>query len=206
MISASITLCLDILHRPRAEPEFSEHKKLVDQAVALLGRYDDSTLAVRGVRLLSSLLEKATKQQPSRRHARHDKENNAYPHHSASWLWPLEDRQNIDAMWALRQSNSGDDELQSTVSPVISLQQGRRSRATPAASLVEDIDIGCHDVPTETTNDLEIRNGDGSFSAINDKSVISDTSWWTGFFSDYFPAQSIFKNRSFVEDLIPQAT
>ena len=92
MISASITLCLDILHRPRAEPEFAEHKKLVDQAITLLGRYDDSTLAVRGVRLLASLLEKATKQQPSRRHARHDKENNAYPHHSASWVWPLEDR------------------------------------------------------------------------------------------------------------------
>ena len=204
MVSASITLCLDILHRPRAEPEFAEHKKLIDQAVALLGSYDDSTLAVRGVRLLSSLLEGATKQQPSRCHARHDKENNTYPHHSGSWAWPLEDRQNIDAMWALRQSNREDDDLQSTVSPVISLQQGRRSRATPATSFADD--IGCHDVPTETTNDLEAMNGDGSFKATNENSVVSDTSWWTGFFSDYFPAQSIFENRSFVEDSILQTT
>ena len=76
MVSAIITLCLDILHRPRIESEFAEHKKLVDQAVALLGRYDDSTLAVRDVRVLSSLLERATKQQqPSRRHARHDNKN-----------------------------------------------------------------------------------------------------------------------------------
>ena len=50
MVSASITLCLDILYSPKAEPEVAEHKKLVDQAIALLGRYDDSTLAVRGVR------------------------------------------------------------------------------------------------------------------------------------------------------------
>ena len=142
-----MTLCLDILHRPKAEPEFAEHKKLVTQAIAFLGRYDDSTLAVRGVRLLSSLLEGATKHQPSGPHARHDKDNNAYTHHSGSWAWPLEDRQNIDA-----------------------------------------------------------RNDDGSFNAINHDSVISDTSWWTGFFSDYFPAQSIFENRSFIEDLIPQAT
>ena len=69
MVGASITLCLDIPHRPKAEPEFAEHMKFVDQAVALLSKYDDSTLAVRGVRLLSSLLEGATKQQPSRRHA-----------------------------------------------------------------------------------------------------------------------------------------
>ena len=204
MVSASITLCLDILHRPKAEPEFAEHKKLVDQAIALLGRYDDSTLAVRGVRLLSSLLEGATKCQPSRRHARHDKDNNACPHHSGSWAWPLEDRQSIDAMWALRQSDSVDDDLQSTVSPVISLQQERQSRATPATLLARD--IGCHDVSTDTTNDLEVRNDDSSFNAPNHNSVISDTSWWTRYFSDYFPAQSIFENRSFIEDLIPQAT
>ena len=204
MVSASITLCLDILHRPKAEPEFAEHKKLVDQAVALLGKYDDSTLAVRGVRLLSSLLEGATKQQPSRHHARHDKENNAYPLHSSSWAWPLEDRQDTDAMWAFRQSNTDDDDPQSTVSPIIPSEQGRRSRASSAISLEQD--IGCHDVPTEMRNDLKVMNGEGSFNAINNNSVISDTSWWTGFFSDYFPAHSIFENQSFIEDLIPQAT
>ena len=73
MIGASITLCLDILHRSDAEPEIAEHRKLVDQAVMLLRRYDDSTLASRGIRILSSLLEGTTKQQPSRDRARHDK-------------------------------------------------------------------------------------------------------------------------------------
>ena len=204
MVSASITLCLDILHHRRAEPEFAEHKKLVDQAVAFLGRYDNSTLAVRGVKLLSSLLEGATKQQPSRRHARHDRENNTYPHHSGSWAWPLEDRQTIDAMLVFRQSNTDDDNLQSTVSPVICSERGRRSRASSATSLERD--IACHDAPTETKNDLEVVNGEGSFNPVNNNSVLLDTSWWTSFFSDYFPVQSIFENRSVIEDFIPQAT
>ena len=215
MVSASITLCLDILHRPRAEPEFAEHKKLVDQAVALLRRYDDSTLAVHGVRLLSLLLEGATKQQPAMRDARHDNEKNG------SWAWPLEDRQNIDAVWAFRQSNTKiNDHLQSTVSPVTPLVRGRRSRASSTSSsepllhkrkkkktshLTPFRDNGCHDVPTETNNDLKVLNGEGSFNAINDNSVVSDILWWTGFFSDYFPAQSIFENRSIIEDLITQA-
>lgn len=81
----------------RDEPEFAEHKRLVDQAVAFLMRYEDSTSAVRGIRLLSSLLEGAAKQQPSKHHARHDEENKAGPHEGNPLAWPLEYRQSIDA-------------------------------------------------------------------------------------------------------------
>ena len=88
---------------------------------------------------------------------------------SGSWAWPLEDLQNIDAMQAFRQSSSEDNDPQSTISPIISLQHkdGDRKPA-PATSLAGD--IGCHDVSTETTNDLDVMNDDddGSFNAIND--------------------------------------
>jgi hypothetical protein len=61
MVAAGITLALDIFHRKPSEPEHDEHRKLVDNTISMLGKFDNnSMIAVRGVRLLSSLLaEKA---------------------------------------------------------------------------------------------------------------------------------------------------
>jgi hypothetical protein len=56
MVAAGITLALDIFHRKTHEPEFDEHRKLVDNTVGMLGKFDNSMIALRGVRLLSSLL------------------------------------------------------------------------------------------------------------------------------------------------------
>ncbi|KAH8681920.1 hypothetical protein BX600DRAFT_505551 [Xylariales sp. PMI_506] len=56
-VAASIILVLDILHRSPDESEYLEHKQLVEDAVGLLRQYQNSMIAVRGVKLLSSLLE-----------------------------------------------------------------------------------------------------------------------------------------------------
>lgn len=202
MVGASITLCLDILHRSEAEPEFGEHKKLVDQAVLLLGRYDDSTLAVRGMRLLSSLLEGSRKQPPFKHHAGHDRENKAYPHESKTLAWPLEDRQSIDAMWSSKQSNTANGRSQSTASTATSSQQEAQFRTTPATSIAGD--AGVLDAPIQNAEDFNFMNPDSSFGTANENGVSSDT-WWTEIFNDYFPAQSGFENPFLIENLFPQA-
>lgn len=173
---------------------------MVNQAVAFLKRYEDGTLAVRGMRLSSSLLEGAAKQQPSKHHARHDEENIAGPHEGNPLAWPLEDRQSIDAMWAYRQSNSVGDGSQSVVSPAISLQQEPQLRTMPATSIARN--AGGLNVLTQDADDLNFVNGNCSFDAVSNNGGLSDASWWTNFFSDYFPAQSGFEYPFLIENLV----
>jgi hypothetical protein len=56
MVAAGITLALDIFHRKPNEPEYEEHRKLVDNTIFLLGKFENSMISMRGIRLLSSLL------------------------------------------------------------------------------------------------------------------------------------------------------
>lgn len=56
MVAAGITLALDIFHRKPDEPEYDEHRKLVDNTISMLGKFENSMIALRGIRLLSSLL------------------------------------------------------------------------------------------------------------------------------------------------------
>lgn len=56
MVAAGITLALDTFHRRPNEPEYEEHRKLVDNTISMLGKFDNSMIALRGVRMLSSLL------------------------------------------------------------------------------------------------------------------------------------------------------
>lgn len=49
-------MSLDIFHRKSTEPEYTEHRKYVENAVAMLSKYEHSMIAIRGVRLLTSLL------------------------------------------------------------------------------------------------------------------------------------------------------
>ncbi|KAK9323687.1 hypothetical protein V1517DRAFT_88887 [Lipomyces orientalis] len=198
-VGAGITLCLDILHRSQAEPEFAEHRKLVDQAVSLLGRYDDSTLALRGVRLLSSLLKdgRAKLQQPKHR-ACYDKENKAHSHEGEPLAWPLENRQSIDAVWTVKKSNSGDDGALSTASTAVPVQGGTQLRNTPSSPIAGDaVVLG---VPVQYPNDFSLIDANGSFGTTNDNGVLSGMSW-TDLFSDYFPAHSGFENAVLIEDL-----
>lgn len=176
---------------------------MVDQAIVLLKRYDDSTLAMRGMRLLSSLLEGTTKQQLSEHHARHNKENKAHPHEGNPSAWPLEDHRSIDAMWASKQSDSMDDSLQPSASTTISLQQGSQPRTTPATSISEDADV--LNAPVQNTDDYAFTNADGSLGGLTDNDILSDTAWRPDLFSDYFPAQSAFENPFLIENLLAQA-
>ncbi|OAP61633.1 hypothetical protein AYL99_03836 [Fonsecaea erecta] len=56
MVAAGITLALDIFHRRTNEPEYEEHRKLVENTITMLGKFENSMIAMRGIRLLSSLL------------------------------------------------------------------------------------------------------------------------------------------------------
>ncbi|RMZ81526.1 hypothetical protein DV737_g2444, partial [Chaetothyriales sp. CBS 132003] len=56
MIAAGITLVLDLFHRKDDEPELAEHRRLVDMTITMLGKFENSMIGIRGVRLLSALL------------------------------------------------------------------------------------------------------------------------------------------------------
>ncbi|KAK6373310.1 uncharacterized protein PV06_05296 [Exophiala oligosperma] len=56
MVAAGITLALDIFHRKPNDPEYEEHRKLVENTISMLGKFENSMIALRGIRLLSSLL------------------------------------------------------------------------------------------------------------------------------------------------------
>ena len=56
MVAAGITLALDIFHRKDTEIEYEEHRKLVENTISLLGKFEGSMIGQRGVRLLSTLL------------------------------------------------------------------------------------------------------------------------------------------------------
>ena len=56
MVAAGITLSLDIFHRKNDDPEYEEHRKHVETTIKMLSRFENSMIAVRGVRLLTSLL------------------------------------------------------------------------------------------------------------------------------------------------------
>jgi len=56
MVAAGITLSLDIFHRKPTDLQYEEHRKLVETAVNMLSKFENSLIAIRGVRLLSSLL------------------------------------------------------------------------------------------------------------------------------------------------------
>lgn len=202
-VGASITLCMDILHRSKSESEGIEHKRLVDRAIALLKRNSDSTLAVRGIRLLSSLLEGTAKKQSSKQHGRRDIEKKAYPHEGNPLAWPLEDHQSIDAMWASRQSNSAEHGPQMTASPAASAQEGPQLRSTLPTLIAGNCDA--LDIPIQNTGDFSLINADGNFGVVNDNGMLLDTSWWADLFSDYRPMQDGFNTPFFVEDLITRA-
>lgn len=61
MVAAGITLSLDTFHRQAADPKLEEHRQLVELAITMLGRFNTSMIAIRGVRLLSSLLTEQTR-------------------------------------------------------------------------------------------------------------------------------------------------
>ena len=56
MVAAGITLALDIFHRTKDEPELEDHRELAELTVTMLGKYENSMIADRGIRLISSLL------------------------------------------------------------------------------------------------------------------------------------------------------
>lgn len=88
MVGASITLCLDMLHRPEDDAEAAENRKLITKALSMLRQCPDSVLASRGVFLIRSLLEGGRKHR-----AKSDSADS-----QDTLAWPLESREEIDAL------------------------------------------------------------------------------------------------------------
>ncbi|KKY18444.1 putative c6 zinc finger domain containing protein [Phaeomoniella chlamydospora] len=55
-VAAGIFLCLDVFHRSEIEPEYTVHKGLVEECINMLQQFNNSMIAIRGVKLLSCLL------------------------------------------------------------------------------------------------------------------------------------------------------
>ncbi|KAK1979866.1 hypothetical protein LZ30DRAFT_751122 [Colletotrichum cereale] len=55
-VAASIILLLDVLHRTPGEAEHVEHRQLAESVIGILKAYGNSTIAVRGIKLLQALL------------------------------------------------------------------------------------------------------------------------------------------------------
>ncbi|KAK4943224.1 hypothetical protein LTR66_014629 [Elasticomyces elasticus] len=96
MVAAGITLSLDIFHRNMTDPEFEQHRKLVESAIHMLSRFEDSMIAIRGVRLLTSLLAEQARlaaahhmEQYNRKRAREGTDDQTSPEsvtHSSSFM------------------------------------------------------------------------------------------------------------------------
>lgn len=56
MVAAGIVLALDTFHRQETEPEFEEHRKLAETTANMLGMFENSAIASRGAKMMSSLL------------------------------------------------------------------------------------------------------------------------------------------------------
>jgi hypothetical protein len=63
MVTAGIVFALDVFHREEHEPEYEEHRKLLETAINMLRMFENSTIALRGVRLLSTLLTERARMQ-----------------------------------------------------------------------------------------------------------------------------------------------
>ncbi|KAF2192226.1 hypothetical protein K469DRAFT_694358 [Zopfia rhizophila CBS 207.26] len=61
VVTAGITLALDLFHRLEKEPEAQEYKMSVDKTIELLQLWPNSSLAAHGIRLLTSLLHERSK-------------------------------------------------------------------------------------------------------------------------------------------------
>jgi hypothetical protein len=55
VVAAGIILCLDAFHRKPIEAEYVEHKRLGEEAIAYLSLFSTSSIAARGIKLLSFL-------------------------------------------------------------------------------------------------------------------------------------------------------
>jgi hypothetical protein len=187
-----------MLHRKEFEAEFTEHRHCVEKALHFLRRYDDSTLALRGVQLLSSLLtEVMSKQKPSKDRYNANQRSRSHDCEGDPPTWP-ENRHRIETLLAVDEPNSTAAGLLSNASSAVS------ERADCHANTIVGITpvggVGIDDTILRSTNDFDPMNAYGSLSKPNDNGLLSDLSW-IDLFAEYFPAQSGSENAFLIENL-----
>jgi hypothetical protein len=199
MVAAGITLCLDMLHRTEFESEFVEHRNLVEKAIHLLGKYDDSTSALRGVKLLSSLLTEATsKQKPSKDRSHYNQNTRSRECEGDPPTWP-ESRHRIETLLAVDEPNSNANDTLSTAFTVVSKRADSNTNTT--AGVPHVVGPSLVDDAIQPMSNSGYLNAYGSLNNANNNGLPSEISW-TDLFSDCFPAQSGFENAFLIEDLL----
>ena len=201
MVAAGITLCLDVLHRKETDPEFAEHRQLVDKAIFLLSTYDGSALALRGIRLLSTLLTEAKNklQRPQHRtDCANTTTNSSHLDDLGSPAWHKK-RRTVDGMLGSKGPCGGDATSNPTGSTIAPEPGGGYDSNATGAPGTEASDAV--DEPSRPANDdyFSFSNANNS-RTVNDNGFMPEVSW-TELFSDYFPAQSGFENSILIEDL-----
>lgn len=187
-----------MFHRKEFETEFAEHRHCVEKALHLLRRYDDSTSALRGVRLLSSLLtEVMFKQKPSMDRYNANQHSRSHDCDGDPPTWP-ENRHRIETLLAVDEPNSTADGPLPNASTAVS-ERGD-SHANTIAEITPVGSVGIDDNILRSTSDFDPMNAYGSLSKPNHSVLVSDLSW-TDLFAEYFPTQSGFENAFLMENL-----
>lgn len=186
LIGATITLCLDNLHRNERDVEFGEHRKLIDRAVNLLGAYGDGGLTSRGLQLISSLSRKAEKSRADVADTRATQ-----PQESEPLAWPLEQRLDIEAMTI---SESLQDNHSNSLTASEALHSRNQSNSSNTWS-----DQRNGNAPYQQNNghstDREVVSIPGA-----DVDFMADLSCADSFF-DFLPASNGFEDTSWMDDL-----
>ncbi|KAF2674595.1 hypothetical protein BT63DRAFT_449586 [Microthyrium microscopicum] len=99
VVVAARTLCLDIRHRSETEPEYAEHRELIERALDILHKYGDSALASKGIQLITSILRTGRPpSQESRDTSMREVDNNSQDHEEHPVTWPLDSQMSASNM------------------------------------------------------------------------------------------------------------
>lgn len=162
-----------MLHRSEDDAEATENRRLITKVLSTLRQCPDSVLASRGVFLIKSLLKGGRKHR--------DKSDTVGL--QGTLAWPLESREDIDALRTNETSETGSQELPSQELPLqrqtgVTSDAGLDVAEKPSSQSAMDVDM----------------SGDMSWFDLS-----GDMSWFN--FSDYFPSTPAGQHDLDLEDL-----
>lgn len=200
LASASITLCLDIIHRSEGENEYVEHHKLLNKAFSLLGSYDESTLALRGIQMVSSLLKgkTITPVDPNARDTEHKRQLSE----QGRFSWPLESRRAIHGIGAEDSANVNPLSPSSEATTAVDVHAANDPNSIHASMIPGDADVPNISLPHHRISSANVID---NFGTADINGVPPDVSW-NELFSDYYSTQNGIENAFLVEDLFPNGT
>ena len=194
LVTAGITLCLDVIRRSPSEPEYMEHRKLVERTISLLRNIDTSTLALRGVQMILSLM--GEKIAPASNHITNDPHRNDDSSEQTTITWPVESRQDVDSSERSRRAAEPDGEFPFSAS-FANAESGENFSSIRASMVPGDADV--HDMPLQQSH-ASSNNFVDNMPTADASNLLIDMSW-NELFSDYYSTH--LENAFLIEDLFP---